>query len=127
MRPKPCSLCGQPADFSFVILASTLRISPRRQKSSTSIPICNSCLRRPAERNSPDHHQGLSDALTTARGAFSTALARSPEEVPTDDSPKTCPEPANDAAADTSCRPSLTACNSRHFDDPTDPEGEFGV
>jgi hypothetical protein len=36
-RPKPCSLCGNHADFSFVLLASTLRISPRRQNTSSAV------------------------------------------------------------------------------------------
>ncbi len=123
MKPKPCSLCGQPADVSFIILASTLGISPRQQKSSAAIPFCTACLRTAADRNTPDHHQGLIDALTTAEGAFLRAFARHPEGVRIhDEHPQVCQKSASAALADASCRPSLTAWNSRQFDEVPEPE-----
>jgi len=123
MNPKPCSLCGQPADVSFVILASTLRISPRQQKSSAAVPFCKACLRLSVGQDSPDPYQTLSDALTTAKGAFLLVFARFSEEVRTnDDHSKGGSESASDAQPGASCRPSLTACNSRHFDEVPDPE-----
>ena len=46
MNPRSCSRCEQPASYSLNFLLSTLAVSPRIQKSSTSIPYCRACIQR---------------------------------------------------------------------------------
>lgn len=46
MHPRSCSRCQQTAELSLNLLLSTLAVSPRQQKSSTSIPYCRACLQR---------------------------------------------------------------------------------
>ena len=46
MNPRSCSRCEQPATLSLNCLLSTLAVSPRIQKSSTSIPYCRACIQR---------------------------------------------------------------------------------
>src|SRR3954463_4671946 len=69
MRPKPCSHCGHPADFSFVILASTLQVRPRQQQSSASVPFCRFCIEAAISSRNIDllgsHHSQPPDGLKT--------------------------------------------------------------
>jgi hypothetical protein len=43
---KRCLHCGSLAEFSLCIVVSTLGVSNRRQKSTTALPFCASCLQR---------------------------------------------------------------------------------
>jgi len=42
---KRCSQCTREAEFSMVIVISTVGASPRRQKSSSAILFCGECMR----------------------------------------------------------------------------------
>lgn len=130
MQPKPCRLCGQPADVAFVVLSSTLRISPRRQKSSSSIAICKPCVNAFINARSSTEVVGVGTTLTEALATCYHALTRQFER---DTEPKELGETAHEQVEPStqptsthehgvSCRPCLTACNSRHFDDPTTVE-----
>ena len=46
MNPRSCSRCEQPATLSLNFLLSSLAVSPRIQKSSTSISYCRACIQR---------------------------------------------------------------------------------
>lgn len=43
---KHCLLCERPAEFSLCMIVSTLGVSNRRQKSTTALSFCASCLQR---------------------------------------------------------------------------------
>jgi hypothetical protein len=43
---KRCLHCGCPAEYSLCGIISTLGISSRRQKCTTALPFCSSCLQR---------------------------------------------------------------------------------
>jgi len=136
MRPKPCSLCGQPADFSFVLLASTLRLSPRRQKSSESIAICETCIRAVINsRTTADEVRPASPlnyALTTCYHALTKHSANErdlpfPENF-ADEHLQSTAQPTTLGTEPVSCRPCLIACNSRKFtrqqgNEPSDNSG----
>lgn len=121
MTPKSCSLCGRPADSSAVVIVSTLRVSPRRQQSSTAIPFCNACLTTARTTNGITVGQCVSAALTTA----SDALTRQSDEQ--SHSPKAHSlalstkrngsESTSAVRPQASCRPCVTPCNSRQFDE----------
>jgi hypothetical protein len=123
MPRKPCSLCGRPADISFVILSSTLRIHPRRQKSSHSVAYCNSCVRAVINsRTASDNtqlHSPLIEALTTCYHALTsnsdlTANPKS-QEMETNAHTEATAQPTTSAATAVSCGPCLIASNSRKF------------
>lgn len=63
-----CTNCKRPVDFSICVLASTNRISPRRQKSSRSVPFCAACIAKLCSRDGenipPSLHRALKSALT---------------------------------------------------------------
>jgi len=122
MTPKSCSLCGRPADVSAFVLVSTLQVSPRRQHSAKAIPFCNACLSTAT---------GCKDSAVTATviGALTTAwkaLTRQSHELSQSQkvhSPDlqvgpTRSEPTSAVRPEASCRPCVTPCNSRQFDEP---------
>jgi hypothetical protein len=121
MSSKPCSLCGQPADISVLLLASTLRISPRQQESSPSVRFCSACLGLRHEQMSFGVHARLADALTRTCEALtrhSNEHAHSPNRASGSAMPQPiCPEPTNGDGRAASCRPCLIACNSRQSDE----------
>src|SRR4051812_16920271 len=82
MSPKPCSLCRESADFAFVLLASTLRLRLRLQRSSNSIAICEFCLRDfikfPECRSKLSLALQLKDALTTCYQALTHHSSKDP-------------------------------------------------
>jgi hypothetical protein len=43
---KCCLHCGGPAEFSLCVIISTVGVSSRRQKCTTALPFCASCLQR---------------------------------------------------------------------------------
>jgi hypothetical protein len=121
MIPKPCSLCGRPADVSILLLVSTLRIKPRQQESSPSISFCNACLNLRHEQASPEVLARLADALTRACEALTRHSNEHSDSKGTTDrstAPQpVCPGAASDGGPGASCRPCLIACNSRQFDE----------
>src|SRR4051812_12270515 len=125
MRPKPCSLCGNPADFSFVILASTLQVRPRQQQSSAAVPFCRSCIEAALSSRSIEplgsHPSPITDALTAALHALTESSSEqfnlTKHTGGTDAKPQTPTQPTSGAATEASCRPCLIACNSRHYDE----------
>src|SRR3954468_4501341 len=80
MRPKPCSHCGNPADFSFVILASTLQVRPRQQQSSAAVPFCRSCIEAALSSCAialpGNHPSAITDALTAALHALTQSSSQ---------------------------------------------------
>src|ERR1043166_6119201 len=70
MRPRSCSLCGQPADVSALLLLSTLGVRNRRQQSAKAIPLCNACISVARESSVPVVGNSLTDALTLAWNAL---------------------------------------------------------
>src|SRR3954468_22459564 len=125
---KPCSHCGSPADFSFVILASTLQVRPRQQQSSASVPFCRFCIEAAISSRNIDllgsHHSQLTDALTTVLRALtqsSSQLFNSQQDNGGNNAEcQTITRPTSDAPSEASCRPCLIACNSRQFDEVAD-------
>lgn len=125
MRPRPCSLCGHPADVSVVVVLSTLRIRSRRQQYTKSVPFCAVCFGEFINGfHSPDDPSFVStfaDALTPAWNALTKesdeqsliAKARS------QDSPSQIigSESTSAVRPNASCRPCVTPCNSRQFDE----------
>src|SRR5690242_11633642 len=115
MRPKPCSLCGSPADISFVVIASTLRVRPRCQEYSTSVLFCHSCmgvlLSVCSPELAPQSALPLTDALTSTFHALTKR--RSLQFNPTKDiggkdaQSQTTTQPTSGTATDASCRPCL--------------------
>jgi hypothetical protein len=125
MPAKPCSLCGRPADVSFVVLASTLRSTPRRQKSSHSVAYCNSCVgavinsRTASDETRP--HSSLTNALTQCYQALTsnselTASQEIQKEGLNVQSQATA-QSTTSAAPGVSCGPCLIARNSRQNDE----------
>src|SRR4051812_32457365 len=115
MRPKPCSHCGDPADFSFVILASTLQVRPRQQQSSAAVPFCHCCIQAalssctitlPGSLRSP-----LTDALTTALHALTQSSSQQFQSKQAnggnDAQFQTIAGPTREAPTEASCRPCL--------------------
>jgi hypothetical protein len=125
MQPKPCSLCGSPADVSFVILASTLRIRPRRQNTSASVPFCQSCINGVLSNSHFEmvgsHPSPFTDALTNCFGALTKQSSQQINPVETigvtNAKSQTSSQPTSQEDTDASCRPCLIACNSRHYDE----------
>jgi len=128
MRPKPCSHCGDPADFSFVILASTLQLRPRQQQSSASVPFCRFCIEAAISSCTSEplrsHHSPLTDALTAALHALTQSSSQQfnskPDNGGNNAEFQTIARPTSDAKSEASCRPCLIACNSRQFDEVAD-------
>src|SRR4051812_24141205 len=44
MRERICSHCGAPAAFSVALILSSLGSSPRLQKTSTGLRLCDACI-----------------------------------------------------------------------------------
>lgn len=56
MRDPRCSFCGAKADYSVALILSTLRISPRQQRTGKGTRLCNACIQksiRPSEAPAP--------------------------------------------------------------------------
>lgn len=120
MRPRPCSLCGRPADVSAVVLLSTLRISPRRQQSTKAVVFCTACinafLNDGGEPDDSNTIQRLSDALTPAWNALtrhSDEQSHSKNDIPNQ---IVRSQSTSGVEAEASCRACVTPCNSRQFD-----------
>lgn len=121
MKPRSCSLCGLPADVSVVLLVSTLRVSPRRQQSTTAIPLCNACLTAAAISDSSEVGRVVAQALTQA----CSVLTSQSNEQPNPPNPPSLsvagesvgPESTSAVAHAASCRPCVTPCNSRQSDE----------
>lgn len=68
MERKPCSRCSAPAEFSLLLVLSTVGITPRAQKCSHSLLLCKSCLQASVASQAltpiPDLQERLSDVLT---------------------------------------------------------------
>jgi hypothetical protein len=125
MPQKPCSLCGRPADFAFVILASTLRVHPRVQKSSSSVAYCDTCIQavtnsRTASGDTQPHSH-LIDALTQCYHALThnseLAAYQKSQEEESDAHTQATSQSTTSAATAVSCGPCLIACNSRQNDE----------
>lgn len=76
MTTKSCSQCGHPADFSVCCLVSTVGQSPRTQKCSSSVLLCQACIRAWDVQSEP---VSLSSLIQSLRAAY-TALTRPPAE-----------------------------------------------
>ena len=134
MRPKPCSLCGQLADVSFVVLASTLRVHPRRQQTSPSIPFCHWCVESFLRASLPSVDRNivspLTGALTTTYNALTNGISSQPiQESDTKGSHADQQAVTGTTSADgteASCRPCLIACNSRHYDEVATSKNQIG-
>jgi hypothetical protein len=46
MTRKSCSYCWRPAEFSLCHLISTIGTTPREQKCSQALVLCNDCIQR---------------------------------------------------------------------------------
>jgi hypothetical protein len=118
--PKPCSVCGAPADFSVVLLVSTLRVRPRQQNSPSSISLCSRCLGVRGPGIAPEVAAGLASALTIGCNALtkdSNGQSHSPESPVAMPGESDLALTANTGSATASCRSCLIACNSRHYDE----------
>lgn len=117
MERPPCSRCTRPATVSLSALWSTLGIRPRRQKLSRSISLCTACAHALLDflAASPLHslHQSLSAAYTSVQNHLGESCH--PENNTTTTLSTEDHHGSNHAAA--SCRPCLTACNSRQIDE----------
>jgi hypothetical protein len=126
MRPRPCSLCGYPADVSVVLLLSTLRVSSRSQQSTKSIPFCAPCMSAFVGESRASGEPSLVSALRTALTPAWNALTTHPEEQSLATNPDLQHPPVQvigqgstcAVEAEASCRPCVTPCNSRQFDEP---------
>ena len=64
---KLCSNCSEPAQFSVIIIVSSVGVSPRVQKASPAVLFCNDCLREFSERLcSDDMQNAVNNAYTNA-------------------------------------------------------------
>jgi hypothetical protein len=75
MKPKTCRMCSNVAHFSLACHLSTVGISPRSQKCSQVVLLCESCIRELCDCPPRDE---LRDAL---RDAYTT-INRAPLEAP---------------------------------------------
>jgi len=71
-KGKPCSERGAPAQFSLVVVLSTLGVTPRTQKCARAILRCKSCLQALLaglkDHASPSLAESLSQAFTAIAG-----------------------------------------------------------
>ena len=67
MQQKSCSNCSQLAQFSIVVVLSSVGISPRVQKFSHAVASCSDCLRELCETEhlcSAELRNAVNSALT---------------------------------------------------------------
>lgn len=111
MDHKPCSRCSRPADYSLLVLLSTVGTRPRNQKSSQSILLCKACLQDSTTVRAPepllDIQEQLSDVLTRVGGHPADRINGQVQ-------PSKSEEDHQESGEAVSCRPCLKACNSRH-------------
>src|SRR4051812_17571807 len=113
MRPKPCSLCHNSADFSLVILASTLQARPRQQKSSASVPFCRFCIEAAISSCRSGllgrHPSRLADALTAALCALTKSSSQQFNSKQNNGGNnaefQATARPTSEAPSEASCRP----------------------
>ena len=74
MITKRCSLCSQPAQYSLASVVSTVGVSPRRQKCSSIVLLCDGCMRELCERLAPVSSE-MREALKRAYTAMNSAPA----------------------------------------------------
>jgi hypothetical protein len=115
METKPCSRCSRPASFSLAFLLSTIGRTPRLQKCTKTITLCNSCLSALTGTLACSPIPDLNNALQQAYTAFTGQPSERSES-------QNCQATAQKGeghhpaeAAAVSCRPCLIACNSRKF------------
>ena len=70
MEEKSCSFCGRPADFSVLLLVSTLRVSPREQRSTSSVRLCRACVSPSDIPDKVNVQSRLTEALTVSCSAL---------------------------------------------------------
>ena len=75
VNKKRCRFCSRPAQLSLAFVVSTIGVSPRRQKCSSILLLCENCIRELCERLTP-----LSIALCDAlRNAYTTLNCDRPD------------------------------------------------
>jgi len=80
---KKCEFCRQPARYSLAFVLSTVGVSPRRQKCSSVVLICDDCIREFYESD-PQIPEELQNALKRAYTCLNfapTDHARQPPET----------------------------------------------
>jgi hypothetical protein len=116
MRPKPCSLCGNPAEYSLQFLLSTLGRTPRLQKTTSAVLLCSACMQGCFASMEPVRPSTLIEPLKTTYTKFAS---HSDEPSNSASLPNDNVEPAEGttsaAGNPASCGPHLIACNSRKF------------
>lgn len=75
VNKKQCRCCLKPAQFSLAFVISTIGVSPRRQKCSSILLLCENCIRELCERLAPTSI-ALCDAL---RNAYTTLNCDCPD------------------------------------------------
>jgi len=69
---KKCEFCSQPAQYSLAFVLSTVGLSPRRQKCSSVVLICDKCIREFYESD-PQIPEELQNALKRAYTTLNSA------------------------------------------------------
>ncbi len=82
MKPKSCSRCGSPAEFSICVLLSTIGKPGRQQKCTASIPYCNACLKGLIDELSTLTPPALSERVNTAFTAIVGHSQTQSEPIP---------------------------------------------
>ena len=63
---KFCSNCSEAAQYSIIVIVSSVGVSPRVQKASLAVLFCNDCLREFSERLcSDDMQNAVNNAYTS--------------------------------------------------------------
>ena len=71
---KRCLHCESPAEYSVCAVISTLGLSGRRQKCTTSLPFCALCLQRLCADGEGGIARQIREALQTAFRALTQTL-----------------------------------------------------
>jgi hypothetical protein len=64
---KVCSCCRRPAEYSLVLILSTVGVSKRQQKCSPAVLFCGNCLHKRLQRKhwgSDKLHEAVNSAYT---------------------------------------------------------------
>ena len=75
---KRCSNCSEAAQYSIIVIVSSVGVSPRVQKASLAVLFCNDCLREFSERLcSNDMQNAVNSAYTNVAERLSASKAQS--------------------------------------------------
>lgn len=118
MTPKSCSLCGKVATFALGFMLSTLRRAKRQQKCTASIPLCFDCIQAIGRGMESAAPATLVEPLIDAYTAFAPeSNDESHPEIQASRQEQSRSESTREVRPEASCRPCVTPCNSRQFDE----------